>query len=131
MLSDRFYWLLHLTLYLYSYFGFTPFRFDIATKLLTPYPRTRPLIWIHMLTWLAWVIFVLLQSICFYRNHDLNNFNLNVTCTIAAFLGLEFFMIFTFLEKQMFTFINSTLLFVRRINRKLPTVSKFFAMKYF
>lgn len=116
MLSDRFYVFLFLSLRLYSFCGFCPFRFDYASKLLVVSPHSRILIRFHLFNWICWTSFVFIQAVRFYCTQDLNKFNLNVTCTLAGILAFEIFLFFIVLENELQSFVNSTLQFARNLN---------------
>ncbi len=92
MLSDRFYTLAFLTFKSLEYVGFVPMKFDMDTKLFVKSDRGLSLLKLHLLPAIAWVIFVFCQSFRFYESGELDEFNLNVTCTLMGILSLEIFI---------------------------------------
>lgn len=119
MLSDRFYFLFFLITQLSSLSGFCTIKFNFRSQILEKSPWGRKLYRFHFASLIAWTLFVSRQTLRFYWEQDLNNFNLNFTCVMMGIFCLQLFGIFFFLEDEFLTLQNSLFIFLRRVKSKL------------
>lgn len=117
MLSDRFYTLTFFTFKALESVGFVPMKFNVDTKLFVKSDRALSLLKLHILPAMAWVIFVCCQSFRFYGSIKLDEFNLNVTCSLMGLFSMEIFITSIYFCDELISFLNSVFIFLRHVNR--------------